>query len=193
MIATPHAQRPRLELAGAAEWRDWLAANHASSDGVWLAIGKKGGAATSLTYDQAVEEALCWGWIDSTTRSLDAERFWQSFSPRKPRSTWSASNKARVERLTAEGRMQPAGLAAIETAKANGSWHSLEPIDALAVPEDLARALASEPGAAPGFDALPVSQRKMALHWVATAKRPETRARRIADVVAASLAGRFPL
>jgi len=185
--------RPLLELGSAAEWHEWLAANHATSSGVWLTIGKKGHSATTLTYDQAVEEALCWGWIDSTTRRLDAGRYQQSFTPRKPGGTWSAPNKKRVERLIAEGRMQPAGMAAIDAARANGSWTLLEEVEALLIPGDLARALAASPAAARGFEALGDSAKKMILYWIATAKRPETREKRIAATLDASAQGRSPV
>lgn len=184
--------RPLLELGSAAEWRAWLEANHASSSGVWLAVGKKGGSVTALTYEQAVEEALCWGWIDSTVRAYDADRFFQSFSPRKPRGTWSQSNKERVERLLAEGRMRPPGLAAIQAAKANGAWDSLVEIDALVVPDDLAEALAADAAASQGFERLGDSAKKMTLHWIASARRPETRAKRIAATVEAAAQGRMP-
>lgn len=111
-----------LEPADREEWGLWLEANHASSPGVWLAVGKKGGTRTQLSYDAAVEEALRFGWIDSTVRAVDADRFRQLYTPRRPRGTWAPSNKRRVEKLLADGRMEPAGLAAIERAKANGSW-----------------------------------------------------------------------
>lgn len=182
-----------IEPASREQWRAWLEAHHASSPGVWLAIGKKGNSRTTLTYDGAVEEALCFGWIDSTVRRLDDERYQQLLTPRKPSSMWSRSNKERVERLLAEGCMTPAGLAAIQAAKANGSWETLTEIDALTVPDDLAAALAATPGAAEGFSALAASQRKMALYWVGAAKRSETRAARIERVVAAAREGRPPV
>lgn len=181
---------PLLEPNSRAEWRQWLAANHQSSAGVWLAVGKKGGTRTSLRYDDAVEEALCFGWIDSTVRKLDADRFRGLYTPRRPGSNWSPSNKARIERLTSAGLMMPAGLAAVATAKANGSWTLLDEIEALVIPDDLELALAATPNAADGFAALPQSQRKIALYWIATAKRPETRARRIAETIAAAADGR---
>lgn len=184
--------RPLLELGSRAELRTWLEANHATSAGVRLAIGKKGTTVTRLTYDDAVEEGLCFGWIDSTTRKLDADRYTVSFTPRKKGSIWAASNKERVARLTADGLMTPAGLAAVEDAKASGMWMMLDDVDALVVPEDLAAALESTPGAAEGFATIPVSSRKMALYWIASAKRPETRARRIAETVSAAAEGRAP-
>lgn len=189
-MAAQIAQLPLLEVRDRAELRAWLEANHATSLGVRLVIGKKGSSVTQLRYAEAVEEALCFGWIDSTTNSIDAERYALRFTPRKPRSVWARSNKERVERLTAAGLMRPAGLAAVETARANGSWDSIDDIESLEVPEDLALQLAENPEARAFFDALPPGQRMLALHWVRSAKRPETRERRIAQIVSAAGEGR---
>ncbi len=183
---------PRVEPAGRAEFRAWLAANHDSSAGIWLAVGKKGNKVTTLYYDDAVEEALCFGWIDSTVRRGDADRFWQLFTPRRPGGNWAASNKARVERLEAAGLMTPAGRAVIEAAKADGSWTLLDEVEALVMPADLAEALAAVPGAAAGFETLAPSMRKQLLYWVRTAKRPETRARRVAQTAEAAARGESP-
>lgn len=183
---------PLLEPTSRSQWRRWLERNHTTAPGVWLAVGKKGNSVTSLSYDGAVEEALCFGWIDSTVNRMDADRFKQLYTPRKPNSTWSRSNKDRVERLVEQGLMTPAGLAAIEIAKANGSWQILDDVEALVIPEDLAVALAEKPAAAEGFSALGESARKMALYWIASARRPETRAKRIAETVAAAAQGRGP-
>jgi uncharacterized protein YdeI (YjbR/CyaY-like superfamily) len=188
MIQAPHLDL--VELPDRASWRAWLEADHAGSPGVWLAIGKKGRTRTALTYEDAVQEALCFGWIDSTTQRMDADRYKQLFTPRKPSSTWSKSNKARVERLVANGLMRPAGLAAVEAAKANGSWNLLDDVEDLVVPADLAAALEADPDAARHFAAFPDSARKMALYWVSSARRPETRAKRIAHVVSLAAAGR---
>lgn len=114
--------RPLLELGSRAELRAWLEAHHTTSQGVLLAVGKKGNTVTSLSYDDAVEEGLCFGWIDSTARRLDDDRYTVLFTPRRPRSSWSASNRARVARLTEQGLMRPAGVAAVEVAKAKGLW-----------------------------------------------------------------------
>jgi len=183
---------PLLEPADRAAWSAWLEANHQTSPGVWLAVGKKGNTRTALTYEDAVEEAVRFGWIDSTTHRLDADRFRQLFTPRKPGSTWSQSNKARVERLEARGLMTPAGRAAVEVAKSNGSWTMLDEIDSLTVPEDLAVALAAAPPAERFFAALSSSQQKMILYWIASAKLPETRARRITETVQAAEQNRTP-
>ena len=179
-----------VEPGSREEWRVWLKEHHTSSPGIWLAVGKKGNQVTSLDYESAVEEALCFGWIDSTVNRLDADRFKQLFTPRKRGSTWSRSNKARVERLIAEGRMTPAGLAPIEAARRDGSWDLLEDVENLVIPEELARSLAADPKAERGFAAIPESQRKMALYWVSSAKRPETRAKRIGEIVQAASEGR---
>jgi len=177
---------PLLEVRDRADLRAWLAANHATSPPVLLAIGKKGTSVTSLTYEDAVEEGLCFGWIDSTTHTLDTDRMTVLFSRRKPGSTWSRSNKERVERLAAEGRMAPAGLAAVAAAKANGAGSGLDDVEALVVPEDLAVALAADPGARRAWEAASASQRKMSLYWIGSAKRQETRSRRVSEVVRAA-------
>jgi uncharacterized protein YdeI (YjbR/CyaY-like superfamily) len=184
--------RPLLELDSPEQWRAWLEANHASFSGVWLTVAKKGSRRSTLTYDAAVEEALCWGWIDSTVNRLDAERTKQLYTPRHRGSTWAVSNKRRVERLIAEGRMQTAGLAVVEAAKADGSWQLLDDVEALVVPNDLADALANDERAGEGFEGLPDSEKKMALYWIASAKKPETRAKRIAATVSAAAEGHSP-
>lgn len=193
MTAAQARSRPLLEPSSPRDWASWLEANHDSSAGAWLAVGKKGNTRTTLTYEAAVEEALCWGWIDSTVNRLDEDRFKQLFTPRRPRSTWSRSNKERVERLLAAGRMQPAGLAAVEVAKANGSWETLDDVEALVAPAELAAALEADPAAATGFERLNESTRKMAYYWIASAKRPETRAKRVHATVAAARDGRSPV
>ncbi len=177
------AQRGQVYAPDRAAWRTWLAANHAASTGIWLIFHKKSANPDRLAYGDAVEEALCFGWIDSIVHTIDETRYQQLFTPRKPRSTWSRSNKIRVERLLAEGLIQPAGLAAIEIARRNGSWNSLDAIDSLELPADLAAALRRVAGAKRNFDAFPVSARRGYLYWIASAKRPETRTKRIAQVV----------
>lgn len=166
-----------------AAWREWLAANHATSPGIWLVFDKKSSRADRLKYVDAVEEALCYGWIDSTVRTLDDARYVQLMAPRKPKSTWAATNKARVERLMAEGLMAAAGLASIERAKENGSWESLDAVEAFVMPDDLTKALRAQPDAAKNFDALAPFRRKAYLHWISQAVRAETRAARVAQVV----------
>ena len=171
-------------------WRAWLAANHATSRGVWLVTWRPRSGRVGLAYEAAVEEALCFGWIDSTAGRFDDDRGKQYYSPRKPRSPWSASNKARVARLIAEGRMTPAGLAAIEQAKANSIWEISDRVERLEIPDDLAAALAAHPPAAANFAAFPPTARKQMLWWVAEAQRPATRASRIATIAQAAAEGR---
>ena len=151
---------------------------------------KKSSRPDRLAYGDAVEEALCFGWIDSVVRGVDDARYVQLFTPRKAKSTWSRSNKVRVDRLLAEGLMAAAGLASIEVAKANGSWESLDAVEAFVMPEDLATALAALPGAAKRFAAFAPSARKAYLHWISQAVRPETRAKRIQEVAGHAAAGR---
>jgi len=186
------AELPLLQPAGVAELRDWLAANHADARGAWVAIGKKGNTVTSLDYDSAVREALCFGWIDGLARSLDESRFLQRMTPRKRGSDWAPSNKARVAELEREGRLAPAGIEVIERAKSDGSWTALDDIEAMIVPDDLAAALAANPLAAGNFAALPDTTRKMALYRISKAKRAQTRAARIAETVTAALEKRSP-
>ncbi|WP_460577204.1 YdeI/OmpD-associated family protein [Hymenobacter coalescens] len=174
---------PLVAAANRDEWRQWLLEHHATAAGVWLVYHKKGSGRPSISWAEAVEEALCVGWIDSKTVSLDAQRYKQVFTPRKPRSVWSKINKATLERLQAAGRMLPAGLRAVEVAQQNGSWSAIDSAENLEVPADLAAALAADETAARHFAALSPSRRKMYLQGLLAVKRPETRARRIADIM----------
>jgi uncharacterized protein YdeI (YjbR/CyaY-like superfamily) len=183
---------PLLEPADRAEWRAWLEQHHATSSGVWVAVGKKGGTRTTLTYEELVQEALCFGWIDGVVNRLDADRFKQRLTPRRPGGTWSRSNKERVARLIEQGLMTPAGLAAVEAAQANGSWKLLDDVEDLVVPEDLAAALDTIPAAASFFAGLSPSPKKLILYWIGSAKRPQTRARRIEQTLQAAAEGRTP-
>ena len=165
-----------------AAWRRWLARHHERDRGLWLAVHKKGSRSGTLSYEDAVLEALCFGWIDSTAKSLDDETYGLWMAPRKPKSMWSAVNKRRVDALVADGAMMPTGLAAIETAKANGSWSALDASDALIVPDDLAAAFAAQPPIArEHWDAFPPSAQKQTLQWINAAKRPETRSKRVEE------------
>lgn len=164
-----------------AEWREWLSTNHARSAGVWLVRYKKSSGKPSVDYVEAVEEALCFGWIDSKAKKLDAECNLQWFSPRKAGSVWARSNKERVEKLIAAGLMTPAGMAKIEAAQKDGSWNALDAVELLEIPPDLEQALNAHPLARVHFDAFPRSARRMILFWIASAKRPETRAKRVEE------------
>jgi uncharacterized protein YdeI (YjbR/CyaY-like superfamily) len=164
-----------------AEWREWLESNHASSRGVWLVSWRKHSGKDGPSYEHAVEEALCFGWIDSTGRKLDDDRTMLWFSPRKPGSGWARPNKERVERLTAAGLMTPAGQRVIDAARADGSWSRLDDVENLVVPDDLAVALGSRPPARQNWDAFPRSVRRSILQWIVLAKRDETRAERIEE------------
>ncbi|MBN9610923.1 MAG: YdeI/OmpD-associated family protein [Actinobacteria bacterium] len=177
---------PPLTVDGAAAWRAWLGEHHADQRGVWLTLAKKGAVEpTSLTYDQALEEALCYGWIDGQVRGGDERSYRQRFTPRGPRSGWSQRNVAIAERLIAEVRMQPAGLAAIERAKADGRWQAAYAGPAnIAVPDDLAAALGADPAARAMFEVLSGQNRYAVLYRIHTAKRAETRRRRIEQLVA---------
>ena len=177
---------PLVHVEDRATWRAWLEANPATARGAWMVTWRARSGRAGLEYEAAVEEALCFGWVDSTGGRVDDERGKLYFAPRKPRSMWAATNKARVERLIAQGLMAPAGLAAIERAKANGSWETLDSVERLEVPDDLAAALAAHPPADANFAAFPPSARKMLLWWVISARRPETRATRIAHVAEAA-------
>jgi uncharacterized protein YdeI (YjbR/CyaY-like superfamily) len=161
------------------QWRAWLADNHDRPNGVWLVSWKRHIGKPKVEYEDAVVEALCYGWVDSTAGTLDADRSLLWFSPRRPRSAWSRPNKERVARLEAEGRMMPAGARQVELAKANGNWSLLDDVENLVVPDDLAQAFAAHPGAAEHWDAFPPSVRRAILQWIVQARRPATRAARI--------------
>jgi uncharacterized protein YdeI (YjbR/CyaY-like superfamily) len=185
-------EQPELVVADAGAWRSWLDENHAGHGGVWLVLAKKGAEApTALRYAEAVDEALCYGWIDGQARSGEEGTYVQRFTPRRAASVWSQRNVGIVARLEAEGRMQPAGRAEIERAKADGRWEqTYGGIDE--VPDDLTAALAAEPQAAAMFEILTRSNRNHVLHQITAAKRPETRARRIEKFVAELARGETP-
>ncbi len=177
---------PELIVRDAAAWREWLANHHADPTGVWLVLAKKGTEKpTSLTYDQALEEALCHGWIDGQAGRRDEATYRQRFTPRRRRSAWSKRNTGIAERLIAEDRMHPAGHAEVERAKADGRWEAAYAGPArMEVPADLAEALAAEPKAQAMFEGLNGQNRYAILYRIATAKRAETRARKIEQFVA---------
>lgn len=175
---------PELTLPDAAAWRAWLDENHATSEGVWLVLHKKGGTVTTLTWATAVDEALCYGWIDGQARARDAGTSLQRMTPRRARSRWSARNVQNVARLEAEGKMQEAGRAQVRAAQADGRWEAAyEGPRNTVVPDDLAAALAAEPAAQAWWDALTSANRFALIHRVTSVKRAETRARKIAETV----------
>ena len=171
----------RVQVESRSEWRAWLAENHDRSDGIWLVTFKKHCGAKYVPYDDKVEEAICFGWIDSVTRRLDQDRGMLWMSPRKPGSGWSRYNKERVGRMAAAGLMAPAGLAKVDAAKQDGSWNALDSIEALEIPPDLETALDSYASARQHFETFPRSVKRGILAWIASAKRPETRARRVEE------------
>ncbi|MCE7982125.1 MAG: hypothetical protein DYG89_13095 [Caldilinea sp. CFX5] len=164
-----------------AEWRAWLAENHTRAEGIWLVSYKKATGKPRFAYDEAVEEALCFGWVDSKPNKLDEERSLLWFAPRKGGTGWSKPNKERVEKLIVAGLMTPAGRAKVEAAKADGTWTALDSIEALEIPPDLAVALADHPPAVDHFAAFPRSVKRGILEWISTAKTAATRAKRITE------------
>lgn len=166
------------------EWREWLAENHARAAGIWFVYYKKQTGKPRVTYDEAVEEALCFGWIDSVPRKFDDERSKLLFTPRKPKSVWSKLNKTRIERLIENRLMTEIGLTKIEAAKRNGSWNALDASDNLETPADLTEAFERNSGAKKNFEAFSDSVKRSILSWIFSAKRDETRAARIEKTVA---------
>lgn len=171
--------REQVTIETREQWRAWLAANHESSPGIWLVTYKKSSGRPHLLYDDLVEEALCFGWIDSQARKLDEERSQLLMTPRRLGSRWSRSNKERIAKLTHKGMLASAGLAVIERAKQDGTWSALDDVENLIEPSDLAAALDAEAAARRHWEAFPRSARRGILEWILSAKRPETRARRI--------------
>jgi len=182
---------PVLHFPDARRWRSWLARNHRSPDGVWLKLAKKGAAERSVSYAEALDEALCFGWIDGQKKSHDQDVFLQKFTPRRSRSIWSKRNIEHCERLAAAGKMEPAGQAEIDRAKADGRWgQAYDPPSRAEPPEDLQRALARNRPARKFFETLDRTNRYAILWRLQTAKRPETRARRVETFVQMLTEGR---
>lgn len=177
-MTSRHDEAQRLSFDTRAQWRSWLKQNHDSSLGVFVIYPKKASGIPGPTYDDLVEEALCFGWIDSTVRPVDEQRTSQYFSPRRRGGIWAASNKERVERMRAAGLMTQAGEAVISGAVADGSWTILDRVEALQLPPELAEALKAHSGASAAFEDLPPSMRKQFIYHVDSAKRPDTRRRR---------------
>jgi uncharacterized protein YdeI (YjbR/CyaY-like superfamily) len=186
----PGDDLPKISFASPAAWEAWLEANHAVSAGLWIKMAKKGSGIESVRYPEVLDAALCFGWIDGVRMALDDQWFLQRFTPRRSRSRWSRINRDKAEQLIADGRMCPAGLAEVERAKADGRWDAAyEGQRSIAVPEDLQRELDARPAAAAFFAGLDSQNRYAILYRLQDAKRPETRARRLARFVAMLEAG----
>lgn len=186
------ADAERFQPASIADWHEWLAAHHDQGAAVWVVTWRPSSGQQQLSYDELIREALCWGWVDGQASPLDEERSMLWFTRRKPNSPWAATNKARVADLVREGRLQPAGIAEIERAKANGMWTVYDSVEALEEPADLAAALDATPPARTNWNGFPRSVRKQALASIALAHRPETKAKRIATIVAKAADGIRP-
>jgi len=186
------SDRERLAFADRDAWRAWLEANHATSAGVVVLRARAGSSRVLVSYDDAVRQALCFGWVDGTAQSHDAETSGILFTPRRPQSGWAATNKQRVRELEASGEMTDAGRRVIEIARANGAWDVLDGPEAGIEPSEFAAALDALPEARERWDAFPRSAKKLGLTQIATAKRPETRAARIARIVADAAQGKRP-
>ena len=171
----------RVHAEDVRAWRRWLSAHHSRTEGIWLVSWKKATGRPSMTYDEAVANALCFGWIDSVTAALDDERSMLWFSPRRPGSGWSRPNKQRIEAMEAAGRMHDAGRAVVAQAKADGSWSLLDAVEDLVVPDDLAAAFDRHPGSEGHWASFPRSVRRGILEWIVQATRPQTRERRIEE------------
>ena len=172
-----------IEAKNAGQWRSWLEANHASKKSVWLIIYRKESAIPSVYYNEAVDEALCYGWIDSKPNKRDDESYYQFFSKRNPKSNWSKVNKSKVERLLKAGKMSKAGKAMIRLAKETGTWSALDQVENLINPEDLQNAFDKNKKAYENWSTFPPSVRRGILEWIFNAKRPETRQKRILETV----------
>jgi uncharacterized protein YdeI (YjbR/CyaY-like superfamily) len=178
----PSRDAEKLHVESLEEWRDWLAEHADRPDGLWLVFWKRATGRPAPGYEEVVEEALCFGWIDSTAGTLDDERSMLWFAPRKRGSGWSRSNKVRLERLERDGRLQPRGRALVEAAKADGSWTLLDDVEDLVVPPDLAAAFEVHPGSREQWEAFPRSVKRAHLEWVVQARRDATRAKRVTEI-----------
>ena len=174
------------------QWREWLQANHATKTSVWLIFCKKDSGMPTLSWSDSVDEALCFGWIDSVKKKLDEQRSIQFFSPRKPSSTWSKINKDKVQRLIDANLMSQAGLHCIDIAKQNGTWTILDEVEALIIPIDLEAAFSTKPGAKDYFISLSKTIKKMMLQWIVLAKQAETRQKRINEIAEMASIGKKP-
>jgi uncharacterized protein YdeI (YjbR/CyaY-like superfamily) len=174
------------------EWRKWLEENHIIKNSIWLIYYKKKSKIPSIEYNDAVDQALCFGWIDSKSKPIDDEKYMQFFSKRKHKSVWSKINKNKIERLTSEGLTSQAGLDIIQIAKENGSWFILDDVESLIIPQDLSNELEKNPVAQDFFINLSRSNKRNLLQWLVLAKRAETRQNRIKEIVDLANLGRKP-
>lgn len=181
--AHPSDGRPLIHAETREEWRAWLEQHHEDSSGAWLVSWKKATGGPFVPYTETVDEALCFGWVDSRTNKLDEERGMRLFTPRNPKSGWSRINREKVARLTEQGLMAPAGARMVELARASGSWTAYDEVEDLVVPPDLAAALAESETAGAFFKGFPNSSKKNILWWIKSARRPETRAARVSMTV----------
>jgi len=184
-MASFEAELGEIHPKTRAGWRSWLTTNHTTSDGVWLIYYRASTGQRRLSWEDAVREALCFGWIDSKVKPIDDARYKQIFTPRKPRSVWSKVNKQYIDELTEADLMTDAGLRAVEVAKENGAWSLLDPVDALIVPPELESALRRSERARRAYEALAPSAKRSVLYPLYSAKRDDTRAKRLAKALAA--------
>lgn len=182
-----------VDLASIAAWRKWLEKNHEKKEAIWLVYYTKASGKVNFKWSEAVSEALCYGWIDSKVIKIDAHTTHQHFCKRKVKSTWSKINKDKVEQLIAAGLMAEAGYKSIEIAKQNGSWTSLDDVENLVVPKDLEQALRKNKKAQAYFSTLAKSKRKLILYWLTSAKREETRTKRLGEIISSAGEGKMPL
>lgn len=176
-------EKKKLAINTIQEWREWLVQNHRSSQSIWLICNNKKSGLPTVSWSELVDEAICFGWIDSTRKTIDSNSFMQLYTQRKTKSNWSKINKEKVQRLIDTGMMQPAGLETIKVAKENGSWTILDSVEELIIPNDLENAFIAHAGSKDYFLAMSKTSKKMMLHWVTFAKRPETRQKRIHELV----------
>ncbi|NAS32862.1 hypothetical protein GTQ40_17925 [Flavobacteriaceae bacterium R38] len=176
-------EKPELHFNNRKEWRQWLHENHNNSKGIYLILYKVSSKNHNIRWEEAVQEALCYGWIDSTVKNIDAERRRQLFTPRKPKSVWSKVNKSHIKQLISNNLMHESGLAIIEIAKKNGSWTSLDDVENLIIPQNLQEAFDKNPIAYENYTSFSKSYRKGYLYWLNQAKREETKAKRISEII----------
>lgn len=192
MVTSLPPESERFEPSSLADWHDWLHDHHAEVAGIWLVMPRRLPAGSDLTYENVVREALCWGWIDGQVKPLDETRALQRWARRSPRSGWSRTNKVRLAELEPTGRIQPAGWAVIEAAKASGTWTVLDSVEDLIEPPELTAALDASPAARKNWDAFPPSARKQGLTQIALAKQQSTKSRRVEILVERAARGERP-